>query len=205
MSTDLDPAAAPIRALGLELIREFARTQHSVDWVVGAYFKQTTPDLQFWLDHRGVLKRIDDGFRPRLLQAVATAWKVDTDLSKYEDVFRKCKEMRNLLSHSAQMVELDADRLEVTRRVHGSGLTPTPPPKVVSREGLTKRLHECGWLVAHAHYVATGLAERTLRGDRPIEILRPSADPADWDGLEFRFAEGETDSSGRPEDPLQLP
>ncbi|NMN94815.1 hypothetical protein [Antrihabitans stalactiti] len=194
MTTDLDTATAPIRSLGLELIREFARTQHSVDWVVGAYFKRTTPDLEFWLDHRGVLKRIDDGFRPRLLAGVAAAWQVDTDLSNYAHVFRKCKEMRDRLAHSAQMVELDVDRLEVTPTVHGSGLTPTPPPKVVSREGLTKRLHECGWLVAHAHYVqANGRGTRTLRGDRPIEILRPSADPADWDGLEFRFVEGDAD------------
>ncbi|WP_032406678.1 hypothetical protein [Rhodococcoides fascians] len=185
-SSHYDIETAPIGTLALELIREFTRAQDAIDWAVKSYFETKTPDVMFWLQQRGVTNRITDAARPPLIAAVAAAWGVDAQLSNYASTFAKCKDMRDRLAHAASIDPVDDDRLSVNRRTHISESQPATEPKIVSRTGLKKRIHECRWLAAHAHYIQASRAQRTVLGTVPIEWIRPTDTAEKWDGVEFR-------------------
>jgi hypothetical protein len=188
--TKSDVRKIDISALALVVVGEFAAVQDTIDGIVNLYARRRAPSLVDFLKSRGVLKQIRDKERPALLQAIATESQVQSDLSKFHDVFHRVCRVRDAIAHAAMTERVDADTLRLTKSVwSGAGAAQGDKPTVttVSRDQLESLLRDARWLLQHVRFVigADDLVFKMHYRGQLLTLVQPPADPADWDGQEW--------------------
>ncbi len=176
-------------ALALELVGQFSKLQDTVDSLVLQYAKKRAPALAAFLDGENIIERVSDNQRPKLVESIAADLGTAADLSKFSDVFFSVKEIRDFVAHGTYTKHVDDDNIVIFNNyISGPAIKKRGIKKRdslnVSRQQLTRRLSEAGWLLQHVHFItgSSDLTDQLYLGTQPVSFAVPPADPVDWNG-----------------------
>ncbi|MGB3521946.1 MAG: hypothetical protein WBA50_10765 [Mycobacterium sp.] len=166
-----------------EFVGAFTRVQDTIDNVVAKeFFDRRVPKMSKLLWRRTV-KRINDEERVELLKAIAKELESDADLTSFRVVYDRAAELRNKVAHSTRVV-LDGDDQLIVRTTMIVSSDPEEGVLRVDRQAIRDRSLDCAWLHAQAMYViaSSNVFPKPSLDGQPMEWVRPTARPEDWDG-----------------------
>lgn len=185
-----------MHAMLLRFIGSFSQLQDLIDDVViKTFFTSHMPAAGevFW---KRTVDRIKDEERVKFLLAIAAEIGSDAELDSFKAVFNRVKEFRNIVAHSAKIVEDGEDRLVILRTVFYSAIKPQPAPAEVDRSQLSQAIRDCDWLTAQTHYIQSSMQKEIQMegfpssGSKPspalMKAVKPSREPEDWNGVVFQ-------------------
>jgi hypothetical protein len=164
----------------LQFMGAFSSTQFAIDSVIGFYLRRRMPDLGPELEKQ-FLRRIRDDQRLPLFKAFAAQANYEGDLTHFTTIYRRAKQLRDLIGHS----------LSVVGPVHSAGKSPrvgvarpssvkvdlVPDPLMPST--FTRFTADCKWITQHVYragYTVEPQMFRDLQGELrepPIPAVLP--------------------------------
>lgn len=134
-------------ALLLQFIGVFAKAQDIIDSTVQHQTRMAMPELGPLISER-FLNRMNDDDRLTLLHAVATQVSYSGDLSRFDEVCKRAKIVRDRLTHGGVMPARGGEEyiLSLTSKERAREIS---SPKNLSTADVQQFLAEASWLLAH--------------------------------------------------------
>jgi hypothetical protein len=180
--------AQDMHELLLRFLGAFSHLQICIDEMVAkAFFSKRMPKAADVVWKRAV-SRIRDDERTQLFQAIAEELGTDAELDNFNQVYADVKRLRDKAAHAARVQPAGKDLLTLTASMVGVGPTTDLSITELDRGQLVEAVQGCRWLEAQILYViySTELSEALYIGERPIEVVRPTRLPKDWNGVVFQ-------------------
>jgi hypothetical protein len=180
--------AQDIHELLLRFLGAFSHLQICVDEMLARqFFRKRMPKAADVLWRRAV-SRIRDDERTQLFQAIAAELGTDADLNDFNQVYADVKRLRDRAAHAARVQSAGQDLLTVTASYLMDGDAEALSVIELDRSQLVDAVQKCRWLEAQILYVvySSELSEALYVGDRPIEVVKPTRLPKDWNGVVYQ-------------------
>jgi hypothetical protein len=174
--------------LMLRLLGAFSHLQICVDEMLAKTFFNKRMPMAADVVWKRVVSRIRDDERTQLLQAIAADVGTDAELDNFNHVYADVKRLRDEAAHAARFQAAGPDLLHVTASVVGVGPVSEPSATEIDRTQLVEAVQSCRWLEAQILYIvySSDLSEGLHLGEIPIEVVKPTRLPKDWDGVVFQ-------------------
>jgi hypothetical protein len=164
----------------LRFMGAFSSTQFAIDNVIGLYLRRRLPDLGSALQKQ-FLGKIRDDQRLPLFQAFADEARYEGDLTHFEPIYLRAKQVRDMIGHSLHVTgpvySPNRPPFVGVTRVSNTKIERAPSPLFPST--FVRLTADCEWITEHvwrAGYMAE--PDMFVRVDgKPTEPPVPAASP----------------------------
>ncbi len=167
------------------LIGSFTAAQFSIDYIVHRYLETKMPALGPVLT-REFLERVRDDQRLTLFKALAEDCAYPGDLTNFDPIFNRAKQVRDLLAHSAGLNAGPFQRgktpaVTVVTYTGVSGKSPKRPlvPKPLMPSHLDQLKVDIAWVSEHVYFLGqqSGIIKAADLAGNPRVLPQPPALP----------------------------
>ena len=164
----------------LRFMGAFSTTQFAIDNVIGLYLQRRMPDLGSALQKQ-FLGKIRDDQRLSLFKAFAAEAGYKGDLTQFEPIYLRAKQLRDLIGHSLNVIGpvYSQDKRPFVSVTRDSSTKIERVPSPIFPSTFVRMTADCEWIIEHVWRAGyTAEPDMFVRVDgKPTEPPVPAAIP----------------------------